>query len=119
MAVGNRETGIHGETLAASWLEERGYTILDRNWRWSRYEIDLVATQNGILHFIEVKTRSTDVYGYPEESVTQKKFEHILNGAAQYLETHPEWKRVQYDIVSIILRKNSTPEFFLAEDVYL
>jgi putative endonuclease len=119
MTVRNKKTGLLGETLAAAWLEEQGFTVLKRNWRWSRYEIDLIAHRAEILHFIEVKTRRSSRYGYPEESVTEKKFSHILEGAARYTETHPEWKRVQYDIVSIILKENQPPDFYLVEDVYL
>lgn len=119
MTSRNRQTGAQGEALAAQWLEAKGYTILHRNWRWKRYEIDLIVHRNGILHFIEVKTRRSTTFGYPEESVDIKKLEHVFAGAEQYLEEHPDWKRVQYDVLSILLKKNEPPEFFLVEDVSL
>jgi putative endonuclease len=119
MATGNRQTGQKGEALAAGWLQERGYTILHRNWRWKNYEIDLVAGRNDVLHFIEVKTRTSTLFGHPEESVGAKKFRHIQTAAGKYLEQYPGWKRIQFDILSITLVQNEPPSFFLAADVFL
>lgn len=119
MTSGNRQTGASGEALAAAWLEAKGYTLLHRNWRWKRWEIDLVAHREGILHFVEVKTRRSTKYGHPEESVDTRKLQHLFSAAEQYLEEYPGWKRVQYNVVSILLRKNEPPEFFLVEDVSL
>jgi putative endonuclease len=112
-------TGKKGEQLAATWLMEQGYHILHINWRHSHYEIDIVATRNDILHFIEVKTRNTMTFGYPEESVSKKKFNSLMSGAEEYLFQYPNWKRVQYDVLSITKLKDKPVEYFLIEDVYL
>jgi putative endonuclease len=114
----HNETGKNGELLAAGWLKERGYNILHINWRYSHYEIDIIATYQETLHFIEVKTRLSMTFGHPEESVSKKKFNSLMNGADEYLFQHPQWKRVQYDILSITKLKDKPVEYFLIEDVY-
>ena len=114
----HNETGKKGELLAAAWLKERGYEILHLNWRHSHYEIDIVASQRNTLHFIEVKTRNSLSFGHPEESVSKKKFISLMNAAEEFLFQHPEWKRVQYDVLSITKLKGQPAEYFLIEDVY-
>jgi putative endonuclease len=115
----HNETGKKGEQLAATWLKEQGYEILHINWRHSHYEIDIVASRNEVLHFIEVKTRNSMTFGYPEESVSKKKFNSLMSGAEEYLFQYPKWKRVQYDVLSITKLKDKPVEYFLIEDVYL
>jgi putative endonuclease len=111
-------TGTTGEDLAAEWLSAKGFAILTRNWRHGRYEIDIIATKDSILHFIEVKSRNSTAFGNPEESVSRKKLNNILQGAAGWLVEYPDHGRVQYDVLAITAKKNS-PEYFLIEDVYL
>lgn len=117
MAIHN-ETGKNGEELASQWMIQSGYIILHRNWRHSHYEVDIIAEKNKLLHFIEVKTRRSLRYGLPEESVSKKKMKYLMNAAEEYLIQHPQWKRIQYDILSILLLNRKEPEFFLIEDVY-
>lgn len=117
MAIHN-ELGKTGEAHAADWLTTKGYTILHRNWRYSHYEIDIIAQKGKKTHFIEVKSRSTAAYGYPEEAVTKKKFKHLQRAADEYLHQHPNIKWIQYDILSIIVNKKETT-YFLLEDVFL
>ncbi len=111
------ETGRQGENLAAEWLQAQGFELLHRNWKYSYFELDVVAVKAGILHFIEIKTRTTDTYGYPEEGVTPKKMERLMSAGEQFLVQQPYWKRIQYDILSIRLHKHKAPEFFFIEDV--
>ncbi|ANH82170.1 hypothetical protein A8C56_15410 [Niabella ginsenosidivorans] len=118
MATHN-QLGKEGENIAASYLAQRGYTILFKNWRYSHYEIDIIATRKNKLHFIEVKTRSSSYYGYPEESVTKRKFKFLQQAADEFLYHNPQYKWIQYDILSIIHVNNKLPEFFLLEDVFL
>lgn len=115
----HNDIGKHGEALAAGYLTNRGYTILHTNWRYSHYEIDIIALKGAVLHFVEVKSRSSKNFGLPEEGVTKKKFQSLLNAADEFLFQHPEYRHVQYDILSISTFKDKAPEFFLIEDVYL
>jgi putative endonuclease len=112
-------TGKVGERMALGYLLEKGFVILHQNWRHSHWEVDVIASLDGILHFIEVKTRRTKKFGYPEEDVSRKKVKNLINASEEFLYAHPEWKRIQFDILSINLLKNEPAEFFFIEDVHL
>ena len=114
----HNHTGFIGEKMAAGYLSEKGFIILHQNWRHSHWEVDFIASLNDTLHFIEVKTRRTRKFGYPEEDVTKKKMENLINASEEYLCLYPEWKIIQFDILSISLPANELPEFFFIEDVY-
>jgi putative endonuclease len=94
--------GAWGERLAESFLLEHGLILLARNYRTPFGELDLVMSQDGQIVFIEVKTRSTNKFGPPEDAVTGKKREHLLQAAECYLNEHSEalegWR---IDVVSI------------------
>lgn len=110
--------GQKGEKLGVAWLQDKGYTVLHRNWRHSRYEIDIVATRIGVLHFIEVKTRTSRKWGMPEESVDRKKFGKLLEAADAFLFLHQHYKHVQYDVLAISKYPRSEVAYLLIEDVY-
>jgi putative endonuclease len=112
-------TGKVGEQMALEYLLQKGFVILHQNWRHSHWEVDVIASLDGILHFIEVKTRRTKKFGYPEEDVSRKKVTNLINASEEFLYAHPDWKRIQFDILSIILLKNEPAEFFFIEDVHL
>lgn len=114
----HNETGKIGEDRAAIWFAQQGYTVLHRNWCFRKYEIDLIASKSNTLHFIEVKTRTSHSFGYPEESVTRKKMENMMKCAEQYQLLDPQWKRIQYDILSITLHRDGNADYFLIEDIY-
>jgi putative endonuclease len=111
------ETGKTGEKLAVEWLLKKGDQILEQNWRHSYYEIDIITLRKGVLCFIEVKTRKSLLYGYPEEAVTAGKIRRMMEAGAAYLDQHPDYIRVQYDILSIILHANGKSDFLLIEDL--
>ncbi len=90
MSKEKRELGIWGENLAAKYLADHGYTILDRNARTPYGEIDLVAREKDVTVFVEVKTRSSNSFGYPEEAVTPAKQAHFLAAVQAYIQAHPE-----------------------------
>ncbi|MBL0356838.1 MAG: YraN family protein [Chitinophagaceae bacterium] len=112
-------TGRLGEQLGEVYFAGQGYVILEKNWRHSHWEVDIIAHKNKVLHFVEVKTRRTKKYGQPEEKVGAKKIQNLINAAEHYLYLHPEWKRIQFDILSITIINNEPVEYFLIEDVYL
>lgn len=113
----NNESGKWGEEFATDWLTRNGYTILHKNWRFKRLEVDIIASRQGVLHFVEVKTRSSIAFGYPEESVSSKKLSHLLQAAEEYQVLYPKWQRLQIDIISIIVEKGKPPQIQLFEDV--
>lgn len=115
----HNSTGLLGEQLAAAYLTEHGYTIMEKNWRHSRWEVDIIASKDSFLHFIEIKTRRTKNFGLPEEQVSNKKIQNLINAAEEYLHLHPEWKHIRFDILAITILKGQPPEYFFIEDVYL
>ena len=112
------EVGKTGEELAVEWLVKNGFTILERNWRYSHYEIDIIAMKNGIPHFIEVKTLSSPKFSHPENKVKNKKLKDLIKAADEFLYRHRQYKNFHIDILSITIRGQGEPEFFFIEDVY-
>jgi len=116
----HNELGKEGEEMAARWLKENGFDLLHRNWRHGHNEIDIVATRGKFLHFVEVKIRRASPFGgHPEESVTKKKFRHLLKAADEYLFLNPGHQWIQYDVLAITLQGNGDAEYFFIEDVFL
>ena len=91
----NQRIGQWGEDLAASFLEGHGYTIIERNYLTPNGELDLIALQgegkNTCLVFVEVKTRTSKIYGFPEQAVTLKKWQQIRSAINEFLEDHIEY----------------------------
>jgi putative endonuclease len=85
-----RRLGDFGERVAASHLEAKGYTILERNWATREGEIDIIVSRGSDLVFVEVKSRQGQAAGGPEESVTGRKGAHIRAAAAAYVQQHPD-----------------------------
>ncbi len=112
-------TGSLGEEMAVKFFIDNGYTILHRNWRHLHWETDIIASKNSRLHFIEVKTRRTTAFGYPENDVSRKKIKNLMGAAEEFLLLYPNWNLIQFDILSITLEKNKAPQYFLIEDVSL
>ena len=113
------DTGKKGEKMAINWLRERGYAILEQNWRHARWEVDVIAEKEMVLHFIEIKTRKSRDFGLPEDSVGDKKIQNLINVAEQYLHQNPQWQRIQFNILSILILQDQPPAYFLIEDVCL
>lgn len=83
----NPRLGRRGEARAAEHLESRGFTILDRNFRFHRHEIDLVARRGDLVVFVEVKARSGDAFGHPLEAVTARKRREIERVARAWIQS--------------------------------
>lgn len=111
------DIGKEGERLAELYLVDRGYQMLHRNWRYGRYELDLVATKNGMLRFVEVKFRSYTQFGRPEEAVTKKKIRALMQAIEQYLYLQPQHEDFRLDVISIVQQAPDNIEYFLIEDV--
>lgn len=112
-------TGAHGEAIAINWLSGHGFLILRTNWRFHHFELDIIAEKKDMLYFIEVKTRASLRYGYPEEGVTREKIKRMKAAGAAYLcRYEPNRLRVQYSIVSILITQNSEPVIRLIEDIW-
>ena len=80
--------------------------------------MDIIAQKNNTLHLIEVKARRGQAFGFPEEGVSLKKIENLLQAGDEFQVQYPEWRRLQYDVLSILIT-SARVEYFLIEDVYL
>ena len=100
--------GKKGESLAKKYLEEKGFEILETNWRHDKDEIDIIAMDDGELVIVEVKTRSTDFFGEPEESVGYHKENFLIRATEAYLDEKNLDIDSRFDIISIILTKIQT-----------
>jgi putative endonuclease len=100
-----------GESLAAQYLTQKGYTLLAKNARTPHGEIDLVTQEGTTVVFVEVKTRNSTAFGPPEEAVTLTKQAHLLASADAYLQSHPaldgDWR---IDVIAIRRKKSAPPE---------
>jgi putative endonuclease len=93
-----------GEELACEYLIRKGYKIIERNFREKYQEIDIIATQNSVLVFIEVKTRRSNSFGSPFEGIESWKVRHLVNLAQFYKQLHPglpDFMRI--DAIGILL----------------
>lgn len=98
-----RKTGDIGEQLAADMLENLGYRIMARNYSTREGEIDIVAAKSGVIHFVEVKTRTGCDFGYPADAVTEDKQSRIRRTAMKYLsEGHGRWGRMSFDVFEVL-----------------
>ncbi len=107
MALHN-EIGKRGEQLALNFLRNQGYQILETNWRYSRAEIDIIARKEGILVFVEVKTRTAAAFGPPEAFVSAKQERLIANAAAVYMEQIGHDWEIRFDIIGVLLSQSET-----------
>lgn len=82
----HNELGVKGEILALEYLQSKDYTILEINWRFKRAEIDIIAKQQHTIVFVEVKTRSSDYFGFPETAVDESKQKLMALAAEEFME---------------------------------
>lgn len=110
--------GTRGEDLAVEFLKDKGHQIVERNWRLSGYEIDIISEDDEFIVFVEVKTRSSSQWGNPEQSIGKQRMRRMINGASHYLKLNNIDKPARFDIVAIIVsEKEKEIEHF--EDAFL
>jgi putative endonuclease len=99
----NTEKGRFGEGIAEQFLKQKGYEILDRNYRFDRAEIDLIARQKSEIVFVEVKYREKKGFGDPLEAVTNSKIAHLFRAAEHWIDYH-ELSQVsaRFDVLGIL-----------------
>jgi putative endonuclease len=103
----HNETGKKGEELAAKYLKEKGYEIIERNYRWKRYEVDLIVKKESFLVFVEVKTKTNTSFGNPEDDVTDKKAAQVMAAAEEYIYETGWKKEIRFDIVAVVINSQS------------
>ena len=98
----HNETGSKGEQQATEYLEKKGYTILETNWRFKNLEVDIIATIAKTLVVAEVKTRKSNYFGEPETFVNRQKQKNLISAANEYIVRNKLDMEVRFDIISVI-----------------
>lgn len=109
--------GSEGEDFAVRFLRGKGYSILEKNFKTSIGEIDIIARNGDALVFIEVKTRTNDSFGYPFEAVTERKRHKLRNLALLYLKKKGREFPVRFDVISVY-RNDGKTEIEHIEDAF-
>ncbi len=114
----HNETGKRGEELAFLFLTEKGWTIIERNWRHGRAEVDLIARDGDILVFVEVKTSRSDRFGPPEAWVSARKMKLISRAAIAYMEEVGHRDEIRFDVVAVHLPYRGQAEIRYLPDAF-
>ena len=109
--------GKQGEDLAVQHLLKEGYEIRERNWWHGKYEIDVIAQKGHVLAFVEVKSRTGDLFGEPEEGVTRQKERNIAEAADHYIQQRDLHVEARFDIISVTFYKGRH-ELKMIEDAF-
>lgn len=107
MVENSNRQGAEGEEIAKQHLQLNGYVIRERNWRFRRYEVDIIAQTGDVLVFVEVKTRASEVFGAPELAVTRQKQRFLIAAAQEYIRVHELSMEARFDIIAILRDNNS------------
>lgn len=102
----SKTTGDLGEKLAIQHLLKKGYQIIEKNWRFKKYEIDVIAKNEETMVFLEVKTRKNDIFGEPQIFVSKQKQGFLIKAAQQYLEQNNISLESRFDIIAIVKSNN-------------
>ena len=101
----HNELGKKGEQLAVDFLVENGYDIVERNYRFNKAEVDIIAQKKDVLAIIEVKTRSTTDFGNPQDFVKPKQIKNLVKAVDEYVTVNGLDVEVRFDIIAIVKEK--------------
>ena len=119
MAAHN-ELGKWGEDLAVAFLQRQGYTIIERDWKSGRRDIDIIAKdETDTIVFVEVKTRRNRLFGEPEEAIDYRKMQSLQQAINHYIKFRHLNGNVRFDIISIVGTIGTEPEINHIKDVSL
>ncbi|MFT6849231.1 MAG: putative endonuclease [Sphingobacteriales bacterium] len=114
----HNQTGLAGEELAVEYLEKKGWVTLVRNFRFGRAEIDVISKDGEIPVFVEVKTLSSNNFGFPEEAVDAAKRKNIALAAQGWIEENEYEGEIRFDIVAITLNGKESPQIHHITDAF-
>jgi len=117
MATHN-DLGRKGEAMAKAHLEATGYEIMDENWVFGKAEVDLIAYKNSVIIFTEVKTRTGNSFGEPEDFVDARKQRLLVEAADEYIYLMNHEGEVRFDIISILFDRNNNHTLKHIEDAF-
>ena len=103
----HNELGKKGEQLAVEFLIKNGYEILQRNYRFDKAEVDIIAQKGDILAIVEVKTRSSIDFGNPQDFVKPKQIKNLVKAVDEYVTENDLDVEVRFDIIAIVKREKA------------
>ena len=109
--------GSRGEDIAMQWLRDKGYYIVERNWRTGHYEIDIIAENLDTIHFVEVKTRRKGGWQSAYDSIDEQKIRTLRRGAMAYRSLHRLRHNIQFDLIAITTDENDNYEIDYVENI--
>jgi putative endonuclease len=112
------ELGTYGEQLAKQFLVDKGYRVLEQNWRYGRAEVDLIVSQDGKIIFVEVKTRRSDEHGHPEDFVDWKKEKQLEFASSAYIDKKNHQGEIRFDIIAIVFENKEIYNINHIEDAF-
>lgn len=112
------DLGRRGESLAKAHLEKAGYEILDENWTHGKLEVDLIAYKDRMIIFAEVKTRTGNRFGEPEDFVDIRKQKLLADAADEYIYLMNHQGEVRFDIISVLFDKQANYTIKHIEDAF-
>ncbi|KAA5536659.1 YraN family protein [Taibaiella lutea] len=112
------ELGKSGESIACKYLQEKGHVILELNFRFGHKEIDIISLDKDILVFTEIKSRRNYTFGFPEEAVTPRKQGFLKVAAEEYCLDKPQYIKIRFDVISLIIQSGIVKEIMHFEDAF-
>ena len=107
MSSRSGDLGRFGENVASDYLTENGYTILERNWQTRKGELDIICSQDGVIVFVEVKSRGRGSLGMPGEALNIRKKTRLLRAASAYLTRKRLWEEpARFDLIALRMRED-------------
>ena len=103
----HNDLGKAGERMAIDYLLKAGYVILENNFRYLKAEVDIIAQQNKTIIGVEVKTRTSNYFGNPQDFINQKKIQLLVSAMDYYVNTNDLDVEVRFDVIAIIKQKNT------------
>lgn len=118
MKTAKQQTGTDGEVYARHWLMQKGYIIRETNWRYGRAEVDIIAEKEEKLIFIEVRSRKDYAFGFPEETISNRKKKLYSLAANEYIHRHQHNGEIRYDVIALRIQKGTVTEAVHLEDAF-
>lgn len=115
----HNELGKWGEEVASAYLEQKGYRIVERDWKSGHRDIDLIAISETFIVFVEVKTRSNRDFGEPYEAIDKQKLRNLRSAIHHYICSRRPNRRPRLDVISIVMTDPIRPEIEHFEDIQM
>ena len=115
----HNELGKWGEEIASRYLQEKGYVIIERDWKSGKKDIDIIAIDNDVYVFVEVKARQNRMFGEPANAVNYYKMQYLKQAISNYIKYRRLNNNVRFDIVTIVGQIGERPEIENIKDITL